>query len=419
MVKKRIVSQTSYVDPSKAGQKQAAGTKKVYRGTFEAQWTCSSCGRTGIPGRLKRCPSCGNPKDAGEEYEAPTGKVEYLTPEALKAMGVDPTQHLSDEECEYCGAKLQPGTQKCPNCGAALGDVGYTTRVCPACGRESNDEKCPACGADTEEKLVAHRHAEPPKSAPKLQPKKWPPAWFSKLPAFLQKPKFYIPLLVLLIFACLCTCVSIIANIPKSEIGTVTDIAWERSIAIEEHQYNQHEDWTLPASADLVSQEERIASYNQVQIGTKEECGNEERCTTESVYDHTERTCYDDGTCDEHDVYRDEKNCTTEYVCNDVPVYEDVPVYQTWYTYKIWEWVNIQPAVARGSDAEVYWPEVRLADNQREGERTENCVVTLSNAKGNTYPYTTPCDELQQYPIGSKWKIKRNANRILEVQPQG
>ena len=424
MVKKRIVSQTSYVDPKKVGKKKAAGTKKVYRGTFEAQWTCSSCGRTGISGRLKRCPGCGNPKDAGEEYEAPTGKVAYLTPEALKAMGVDPTQHLSDEECEYCGAKLQPGTQKCPNCGAALGDVGYTTRVCPACGRESNDEKCPACGADTEEKLVAHRHAEPPKRARKRsksapQPKKWPATWLSKLPAFLQKPKFYIPLLILLVFTCLCTCVTIIANIPRNEIGTVTDIAWERSIAIEEHQYNQHEDWTLPAGADLISQEERIASYNQVQVGTERECGYEESCTTESVYDHTEQTCYDDGTCDEHDVYRDEQNCTNDYVCDDVPVYEDVPVYKTWYTYNIWEWVDIEPAVARGSDADVYWPQVPLADNQREGKSTESCVVTFTNTKGNTYPFSPSCDELYQYPIGSKWNIERNANRVLEVEPQG
>jgi hypothetical protein len=421
MTKKHIVSQTSYVDPSKVGQKKAAGTKKVYRGTFEAQWTCSSCGRTAIPGGIKRCPSCGNPKDAGEEYEAPAGKkVEYLTPEALKAIGVDPTQHLSDEECGYCGAKLKPGTQKCPNCGASLGNVGYTTHVCPSCGRESNDEKCPNCGAATEEKLVAHREAEAPeKSAPKLQPGKWPPAWFSKLPAFLQKPKFYIPILVLLVFICLCTCVSIFGNIPRNEIGTVTDISWERSIDIQEHQYNEHEDWTLPAGADLVSQEERIESYNQVQIGTDQKCGYEESCTTESVYDHTEQTCYDDGTCDEHDVYRDEQNCSNDYVCNDVPVYEDVPVYATWYVYNIWEWVDIEPAVARGSDAEVYWPDVRLADNQREGERTERCVITFTSEKGGTYPFTPPCDELRNYPRGSKWKIERNAREILNVEPQG
>jgi hypothetical protein len=411
MVKKRIVSQTSYVDPSKAGQQKATGTGKVYRGTLEAQWECSACGRTGIPGRSKSCPSCGKPRRS-EQYKAPTGKTAYLTPDELKVMGVDPTLHLSDEACDYCGSRLKPGTQKCPNCGAALGDVGYTTHVCPSCGRESNAEQCPACGAATKEKLIAHRQAQP-------QPTKQPPAWLRWLPPFLQKPQVLIPLLIILALACCCTISGIIASIPRTEIATVTNIAWERSIAIEEYQYNQHENWTLPAGADLISQEERIASYNQVQIGTEEECGYEESCTTISVYSHTERTCYDDGTCDEHDVYQDERSCTDEYVCNTVPVYEDVPVYQTWYTYQIWEWVNIQPAVTRGSDADIHWPDVRLEDNQREGARNESCVVTFTNAKGDSYAYRPPCTELHRYPLRSRWNIKRNMNEILEVQPEG
>lgn len=411
MVKKRIVSQTSYVDPNKVGQTQAAGTKEIYQGTLEAQWTCSSCGRTGIPGRLKRCPSCGNPKDAGEAYEAPTGKAAYLTPDELKAMGVDPTQHLSDEECGYCGAKLQPGTQKCPNCGAALGDVGYTTHVCPSCGRESNAEKCPACGAMTEEKLVAHREAEPPV--------KQPPAWLRWLPPFLQKPQVLIPLLLILALACCCTISGIIAGIPKTETATVTDIAWERSIAVQEYQYVERGGWSLPAEADLVSQETRIYSYNQIQAGTEQSCGYEQSCDTTSVYDHTERTCYDDGTCDEYDVYRDEQTCSDEYVCNDVPVYEDVPIYQTWYNYNVWEWVDLEPVVARGSDIDIYWPETRLGETQNEGARTESCSITFTTEKGATYTYRPPCSELYQYPRGSRWNIKRNVDEILEIQPQG
>jgi len=411
MVKKRIVSQTSYVDPSKAGQQQAAGTGKVYRGTLEAQWECSACGRTGIPGRLKRCPGCGKPRRA-EQYEAPTGKATYLTAEELKAMGVDPKLHLSDEECDYCGSRLKPGTSKCPNCGATLGDVGYTTHTCPACGRESNAEQCPACGATTEEKLVAHRYAAP-------QPERKGPARLNWLPPFLQKPQVLIPLLIVLALACMCACFGIIGAIPRTEAATVTDIAWERSIAIEEYQYVEQGGWSLPANADLVSQEERISGYNQVRIGTEERCGYEQSCTTISVYSHTERTCYDDGTCDDHDVYRDEQSCTDEYVCRDVPIYEDVPIFQTWYVYSVWEWVNVQPAVARGSDSEIYWPEVRLEDNQREGERTEQCTITFTNTKGDAYPYHPPCTDLGRYPRRSQWNIKRNINEILEVQPQG
>ncbi len=411
MTKKRIVSQTSYVNPNKVGQTQTAGTREVYQGTLEAQWTCNSCGRTGIPGRVKRCPGCGNPKDAGEQYEAPTGKAAYLTPDELKAMGVDPTQHLSDEECDYCGAKLQPGTQKCPNCGGVLGDVGYTTRACPACGRESNAEKCPNCGAATEEKLVAHRHAEP-------QPTKWLPAWLNWLPAFMQKPQFLIPLFIIVPLVCLCVIFGIVSSIPRDEVATVTDIAWERSIAIQEYQYVEHGGWSLPAEADLVSQETRVYSYNKVQVGTEQSCGYEQSCDTTSVYDHTERTCYDDGTCDEYDVYRDEQTCSNEYVCNEVPVYESVPEYQDWYVYNVWEWVDVEPAIARGTDTDIYWPETRLSNTQNERARTESCLVTFTNTKGATYTYRPPCAELYRFQRGSQWKITRNATEILEVQPQ-
>jgi len=203
------------------------------------------------------------------------------------------------------------------------------------------------------------------------------------------------------------------------EIATVTDIAWERSIALQEYRYIEREGWSLPAEADLINQETRVYGYDQVRVGTEEECGYEESCTTESVYDHTESTCYDDGTCDEYDVYRDERTCTNEYVCEEVPTYESVPIYQTWYVYNTWEWVDIEPAVARGSDTNIYWPEMPTRDNQVESRRTETCTVTFTNAKGDRFTYKPSCDELYQYPRGSRWNIKRNVDEILEVQPEG
>lgn len=408
MAQKRVVSRSSYVDPSKAGEKKSAGTERVYRGTVEAQWTCSSCGRTGIPGRQKRCPSCGNPKDRDEVYEAPTGTTKYLTSDELKAMGVDPTQHLSDEECEYCGAKLQPGTQKCPNCGAVLGDVGYTTRHCPACGFDSNEEKCPNCGSPTEEKLTAHRAATPPPPPPPPAPTVTPP--------FYKNPKAIITIIIGLLLLCGCVC-ALISAWPRNEVATVSALTWERQIAIEEHQYNRHESWSPPAGADIEAQEQRISHYDQVQIGTEEECGYEEECETHSVYDHTEHVCYDDGTCDEEDVYRDERTCDDVYVCETVPVYEDVPRYATWYTYHVWEWVDVEPARARGNDNAPYWPEVQLGPEQREGARTEKCTVTFTNEKGKSYPFAPPCAELGKYEPGSEWQITHDANSVQDVAP--
>ena len=409
MTKRRVVSRSSYVDPSKAGKRKPAGTTHVYCGTVEAQWTCNSCGRAGIAGSVKKCPSCGNPKDSSETYAAPSTRGQYLTPEQLKTIGIDSEQHLSDEECEYCGAKLKPGTQKCPNCGAALSEVGYTTRECPACGRQSNEEKCPNCGTPTEEKLASHR--EEPPSPPPPPPAPSPPASF-------DFSKLIVPGIIGLVLLCILGCIFTFILWPRNEVATVTAVAWERTIRIEEHQYNRHEGWSLPSDADVHSRDERIRSYDKIQVGTEEECGYEESCTSHSVYDHTDTVCYDDGSCDEEDVYRTERECEDEYVCNDVPVYEDMPVYDTWYIYDVWEWVSIQPATVQGDDNAPYWPEVKLTDEQREEKREEQCNVTFTNDKGKNYPFNAPCDELGAYTHGSEWDIKRNTKRVLEVKPR-
>jgi RNA polymerase subunit RPABC4/transcription elongation factor Spt4 len=420
MTKKRVVSKSTRVDKDKVGDRQSAGTKRVYKGTVEAEWTCSSCGREHIPGGVKKCPSCGNPKGEDEVYETPETPGRFLTEQELEERGVDPHLHLSDELCPYCGSKLKPGTQKCPNCGASLTDVGYTTRVCPACERETNEMTCPNCGTPTVPKDQVQAQVAtapssgavaeaPPASAADAKPKQ--PIWQNRS-----------AMIVIGAGALICVLLACIMGwlfFPRTEVATVSDLSWERTIAIQEHQYNLHEDWSLPDGADLESTEERIHHYDEVLKGYKEECGYEESCTSVSVYDHTETTCYDDGTCDEEDVYRTEEECTEEYVCEDVPQYEDVPVYQTWYNYYIWEWVDIEPAVASGHDADPYWPEITLEDNQREKSngREETCTVTFVNQKEKTYDFSVSCSELEKYDIGSHWEIERNASRVTEANP--
>ncbi len=408
MTKKRVVSRSQHVDPSKVGKRAEAGTKRVYRGTIEAEWTCSSCGREHIPGSVKVCPSCGNPKDASEQYQAPSERKRYLTDEELKAMGVDPRLHLSDEECPYCGAKNKPGSQRCARCGAPLTDVGYTTRVCPACGRETNAHRCPSCGAETIPKEEAAPKSEP---APPSQPQPT-----SQTPFWRRKSTIIGAALAILMLVC-----GFFIFRPRTEVATVIDLYWERSIGVQEHQYNRHEGWDPPADADIESQEQRIHHHEQVLRGYEEQCGYKEVCTTQSVYDHTETICYDDGTCDEEDVYRDEEVCNNEYVCEDVPVYEAVPVYKTWYVYYVWEWVDLEPVTASGHDAYPRWPALDLAENQREkpDSRRERCIVTFENEKGKTFEYKPPCDELSRYDLGSRWRIKRTALSVQEVIPLG
>ncbi len=421
MSQKRVVSTSRRVDANKAGQQGQPDSEKRYVGTFEAEWTCSSCGRTPIPGSVKVCPSCAHPKDASETYQEPGQRGRYLTASELAQQGVDPAQHLSDETCEYCGAKIKPGTQICPHCNANLVEVGYTSRQCPTCQHETNEMTCPACGTAT-----VMKGQKPVAAAPLPHPTAKPQSFFARLGVW----GLFLAILV-------CGCLGLGAAIISQAVAnrpqpvTVTDVYWKRTILLEEYKYNERGDWTLPPTADLISTEEAIHHYNDIltgyveqchtesqQVGSRQECGYEQSCQSVSVYDYTETVCYDDGTCDDHDVYTTEQQCSDEYVCEDVPNYQDVqvcedvpqyiqePVYQTYYTFNIWEWVIMDPVVAEGHDHNLYWPEVTTSDAVREQNngRIETCTITVTDKDGYNSEYTVPCEEFGRYERGTMWE---------------
>lgn len=419
MAKKQVVSTSRRVDASKIGQQATPGTEPKYVGTFESEWTCSSCGRTPIPGSVKVCPSCAHPKDASETYQEPGARGRYLSPSELAERGVDPAQHLSDETCEYCGGKIKPGTPICPHCNANLVDVGYTSRQCPNCQQETNEMSCPACGAATVVKGVRPiAAAVKPVSRP------------ASRSAFMGIGLGVAALLLVCGF-CVIAGFALLWATDQPEPVTVMDVHWQRTILLEEYKYNERGDWALPATADLISTEEKIHHYNDVLTGyveqchmesqlagSRQECGYEQSCQSVSVYDYTETVCYDDGTCDDRDVYRTEQQCQDEYVCEDVPNYQDVqvcqdvpqyiqePVYQPWYTFNIWEWVVTEPVVAEGNNLSPVWPDVPQSDTIREqtNGRTETCTLTLTGEEDNSYTYDIPCTEFGRYERGTRWE---------------
>jgi len=435
MTKKRIISSGRYVKDGKVGARRQEPGGREYAGTTLAKWTCSSCGRADIPGDVKTCPSCGSPKEADEDYRPPDGKGEYVTKEKLAEIGVDPEQHFSDQECPYCRGKLKPGTKTCPRCGGAIDDVAYTTRECPACKTETNELICPNCGSETLTKRPESAPARKPRRK-KIAPKK-APAPEPTAP----------PLRRLLLFAgagvgaLLIGLLLFVLFRPRVEVARVSQVWWERTIAVEEHQYNQHGGWDLPPDADLVSTEQRVHHHQQVLDHYQEVCEwvdvidhyetvcrTEEECHTESVYSHTDVVCYDDGTCDEHDVYKSERVCEDvevcshepvyrqEQQCREEPVYRDEPVYQTWYEYMIWEWVTVSPRVASGSDSRPRWPSSDFPDHQRECDRREAYKVLFVGRKGSTYTYRPrDADRFRKCVPGSAWRIKRNALTVVDV----
>lgn len=425
MTERKVVSRRSFVDSNLVGTTAPAGSSRVYLGTVEAQWTCASCGNTGIPGGTKECPDCGNPKDATETYQPPSVEVPYLTQSQLNTMGVNVTTHESDEECPFCQARLKPGAQKCPNCGGTIANAARTSRKCSGCGRETDDLYCPSCGAETESKEIVPTGPTPHIPSPRFEPPTRSSAFNWKLVGLVLLGLSFVVGLIVALW-------------PRETTAKVSAVGWTSTISIQEKQYNQHSDWSIPTDGDYVGESLQIHHYDQVydhmgeechierqQNGTESEPYTDQDCDREYV--RTDETCYDDGTCDREAVYETVCHTFTNYrqvpkyedvrVCEDVKIYRSEPRYATMFTYMIWEWVNVAPVGASGSDLKPRWPELQLDDNRRESGRQQVYQVTFS-IKEKTYQYKpNSVEEFQRYQIDSSWVLKRSGSKVLEVYP--
>lgn len=414
MTRKRVVSRTSFVDPKLVGSTKPTGPKRVHRDTIESVWSCSSCGTGKIPGGTKVCPNCAHPKDASETYQPPANPAAApaLSARQLAAMGVD-SDHSSDQECQYCGGKMKPGTKVCPHCSANLGDVARADRICDFCRHESSEAICPQCGGVTRSKY--ERAAPRPVHHQVARP--WPLAQdigarsksvFSSVD--IANPLVWGTAIVLFLIA-----VAAFIFWPRTAEVRVESVSWTAEVRLQEYQYNQHSGWNLPAGADLVSAKNEVHHYDQVPDGTETEWYSESVCV--DVYSHTDVTCYDDGSCDRDDVYRE--SCTSESRSRQVQKYRDVPVYQTHYTYMVWEWVNTPSAVARGDDYEPRWPDDYLIDatHRESGRKMTYKVGLLTPDKKTSFSYSPETlEEYQTFRLRSAWSITHSGGRIKEIQ---
>lgn len=409
MTKKRIVSRRKYVDPDMVGKTRPQGSsKRVVRHTQESLWDCNSCGRKDIPGRNKLCPSCGHTKDSTEEYRPPAQDAHVLSIQELLEMGVD-SDHSSDQICEFCGSKNKPGTQKCTQCGANIGDVARADRICDNCGRETNQVTCPNCASVTRSK---HEVRPTPKARTSYMPVSYSlPRRRSSSGFSFSHPAVWGTALVVALIALL-----MFVFRPQEAEVQVQSVSWKAQILLQEYQYNRHEGWSLPAGADLIRTEQRVHHTEKVQDGTKTENYTERVCGPD-VYDYTEVVTYDDGTTDTIDHYKE--NCWDEPRTRQVPNMVDREVERTYYFYNQWEWVSISPAVTRGSDYNPYWPtDYRIDDTHREsGRRMDFSVHLIDRESGDTFTYSpNSLEEFRTFNINSAWHIVHRGGIVTEIQ---
>jgi hypothetical protein len=199
------------------------------------------------------------------------------------------------------------------------------------------------------------------------------------------------PWMMLPIIAILCVvCVGIGYFFSRTQtlMGQVTDTQWQRTIAIEAQRQVTHETWRdqVPADAQLLgcSMKYHNRQDNPAPVAT-------EVCSTETI---------------------DQGNGSAKVV--ETCYYN---VYDDYCKYNVLEWQNIDQSQASGKDLQPYWPQVDLANAEREGPRSETYTVTFDTKDGQK-KYTTSDETLyRQLQPGTEWSLVINAalGTIVEV----
>jgi hypothetical protein len=360
--RQRISTTTTQIS---ASEFESSGSKKISvtkLGTYEALWSCASCGKKDNKGLEKICTQCGSPKEDrhNEIYYFDKEKSQKLSETQMSDAGIT-VDHNSDHDCNFCGATLRPDSKSCPICG----------------GKVSMDKEVETVIPITETKGKKN-------------------ILFAGIAIFL------------VIF--LCGIGSILFG-DRSVNSEVKSSTWTSSIDIEEYQLVTKEGWDLPNGSELLNEEEKLKETNQIEVGTTKEkicedkqviSGYEKVCSTDSV-------TYDDGTselietCNSEPVYENREECHYEQV----PQYEEQKVYDTWYTYKIWEWVITDTKTLQGHGEEVEYPNFDLSgDTVRKGDKNVEYQIYFITEDGSEYVYKTSSEEeFEKLDPGSNWEI--------------
>lgn len=316
-------------------------------------WDCPFCGNKEIRGDIVNCPSCGRARGEVQFYmkgynegetreEDERSDVEYLDEEQAKYVSKNP-----DWYCSFCDSLNSDNAQFCGNCGASRADS------------ESNYF----------EMLKKKKEREAAETAAQPQPAQ-------------PKAKRRSPLLVfVLILAAIILFFTWMNGNKTAGDLKVTGLNWVRNINIEENRMFSESGWTLPAGAEQTDARNELHHYDSV----LDHYENVDVQRSRRVVDHYETyyTYEDNGNGTFTEVPHERPVYTTEYYTETVqqPVYVQVPRYQTKYYYNIWRWVQSRDVTASGDDHNAAWPEVTLAENEREGQKTEIYRFTVEHMK--------------------------------------
>jgi hypothetical protein len=351
--------------------------KKI--GYVELQWECPNCG-TINPGPEKVCQGCGAPQPENVEFTQ-ASRQELIQDQAK----LKKAQAGADIHCAYCGTRNPAGATTCSQCKADLSEgnqrdagrvvgafkSGPAQKVkCPHCGAENleTDNRCNQCGG------TLNRISTPSPSAHQ-QP------GGDRLPKASAKGSRSILAILGLVLLAGCIAIYFIFLRTTATIGTVTDVSWERSYAIEGLVPVEYEDWydQIPEEAEIgyCTSEARDEVDSPVQ-GSQEICGTPYTEDTGSGYAEVVQDC--------------------TYV-----------VYDDFCTYTLLEYDYVDTVTVSGDGFSPQWPNPILTTDQRLGEGEENYNIYFS-ADGKEYVFNTSDYNLyEKAQIGTEWELEINS----------
>ena len=324
-------------------------------------WDCPVCGNKEIRGDVANCPSCGrargdvkfylkNVEEGSSREENDRADIEYLTEEEAKYVSKNP-----DWYCSFCNSLNSDNAQFCGNCGATREDseANYFDRL-----KKKQEEE------------AAELAAQPQVSS---QPQKGS-----------RKPLVIVAAILLAIVALF---VWMNGNKTAGDLQ-VTALNWIRNINIEENRMFSESGWSLPDGAEQTDARQEIHHYDSV----LDHYESVDVQRSRQVIDHYETyyTYEDNGNGTFTEVSHQRPVYETEYYTETVqqPVYRQVPRYATKYYYNIWRWTPSRDVTATGTDHNTEWPVPELAENEREGQRTEDYRFTVEHTKEKKSPET-------------------------------
>ena len=321
-------------------------------GYVRLEWTCRRCGGKN-PGPEKLCIHCGASIDEQEQFELPETQEFVTDAEELKKAAAGPDIH-----CPYCEARNPAGSTICSQCGGSLAEG-----VVRAHGH--------IVGAPPTPRAPAESRAAPRPVAPAKAKRPWY-LWAAGI-------------VVILLVCCLGTYAVKLAMTTEDINGVVRDVSWERRIGIEELQPVSHEDWRdeIPSDARIGACRKKLHHTSQSEPAT-------------SPRTEVEKVCGTPYTVDKGSGYGE--------VVQDC----EYRVYADWCEYTRKEWQEVDASIASGHDLNPYWPQVKLASGQREGERSERYNVNF-DTEGKSYTYhPRDANEFSSFDVGSKWVLSVN-----------